>query len=969
MSVDIDNIDVNLFEDLNAYKESTWGKKVEGEYVIDGYKFKGRQPFKNTKEKLEGFLKRGLQSEINGFNFKVLDTRIKGVELEIEIQMSEKSKSGVDSRGVAMVKLYGPNKKKVNTVTITKSKESDIKFVSILALKIIKPLRDNYLSAEVKENMTTNVSIENSKPKLMCTFCQKNFVNESGLKGHITKMHKTTVNTEVLLKERYKDEESDMSDSDTDLIDFTEEKKYSKICSQCGIILEARRKYELLRHIKRHKEICTVKGNFNKSCVDCEYETRNDHNLKRHMRDKHDVLSASTSPPTKKAKILNVEHVLTADEIMDIDDINETITNNLDDEEIISRMMDDKVKEKAKKIEEENDIFSRKQKEKIVEREKLEEIEKESQRILNKQRKQKSKDERKRKNKKKLLEKSEEKQRFYVPNIIPIPKNIEHLVNKGDKIYSVPADGACGPNSASAFLFKDEVFGPKLRRAMNNFFVKHWSKKYQYKTQCSEATPFVRKVGGGSQVMFTDPNELLKYLENSLEAGYMWTDCEDLIVISDMYQVTIKVITTKGLNDMSPRVNIIKPDEEMKKFAEIKNVEMEEMVLLHENDSHFNLVVSGDSELATLGSLSFRTNIGPMTKDTEEKKEEKEDNENESTIKDNKVNQMKAELEKLVMRNKYLENEYYKCEEELKFKTEENEKLKTEVKDLKEVINLGKHQPENDVYMETIVHSAKKNLNCNECYFTGRSRWELSEHIKYKHVDKQETEYNCSGCSFQTTEKRHLNNHIELVHTLKKNFRCVRCDFYGITSSELSEHIERIHGDRDTTQSESKTNTAENHEGQDIIRCRICTETFISKRSLLAHRKKEHLKTVAYCRNNIKGTCVFSSSSCWWNHDNQPNNENSERIIKCYICSETFKEIRSMMVHKKNKHIESIRYCNLFLDNKCVFKEESCWFKHTDNSKNPSGGKENYEKEEQVFQKVQVNLEPPILTQQSNQQN
>ena len=36
----------------DAYKESTWGKQVDGEHVIDGYKFKGRQAFQRTREKL-----------------------------------------------------------------------------------------------------------------------------------------------------------------------------------------------------------------------------------------------------------------------------------------------------------------------------------------------------------------------------------------------------------------------------------------------------------------------------------------------------------------------------------------------------------------------------------------------------------------------------------------------------------------------------------------------------------------------------------------------------------------------------------------------------------------------------------------------------------------------------------------------------------------------------------------------------
>ena len=34
----------------------------------------------------------------------------------------------------------------------------------------------------------------------------------------------------------------------------------------------------------------------------------------------------------------------------------------------------------------------------------------------------------------------------------------------------------------------------------------------------------------------------------------MWADCEDLIIVADMYQVDIKVITTKGESDENPSV-------------------------------------------------------------------------------------------------------------------------------------------------------------------------------------------------------------------------------------------------------------------------------------------------------------------------------------------------------------------------------------------------------------------------------
>ena len=104
----------------------------------------------------------------------------------------------------------------------------------------------------------------------------------------------------------------------------------------------------------------------------------------------------------------------------------------------------------------------------------------------------------------------------------------------------------------------------------------------------------------------------------------MWTDSEDLAVISDMYQVRIKVITSYGNQNRSPTVNYIHPDLSLKDDAVLKDVELDEMVLFHENDNHFNLVVNEKSDLAMQGSLSYRFNDGPILQ-AEKKTEELSD--------------------------------------------------------------------------------------------------------------------------------------------------------------------------------------------------------------------------------------------------------------------------------------------------------------------------------------------------------
>ena len=126
----------NLEDDASsAYKQKIWGKDEGKEFITDGYTFKGKHIFKRAKEGLEEFMKKGVQSEVNENKFKVLDARIKGAGLEIAVEISDKG-----TRGVAVLKLYGPNKAKDYTVMVNKSKDSEHKYVILLAEKIVKPL-------------------------------------------------------------------------------------------------------------------------------------------------------------------------------------------------------------------------------------------------------------------------------------------------------------------------------------------------------------------------------------------------------------------------------------------------------------------------------------------------------------------------------------------------------------------------------------------------------------------------------------------------------------------------------------------------------------------------------------------------------------------------------------------------------------------------------------------------------------
>ena len=260
----------------------------------------------------------------------------------------------------------------------------------------------------------------------------------------------------------------------------------------------------------------------------------------------------------------------------------------------------------------------------------------------------------------------EERAKYEVPNIKDIPANCKQFVRQDDVLYVVPGDGCCGPNCASAHLFQDEVYGPKLRRKMNNFAADHFNDgRYKYIANCSNENPFIRKLGG-REIKFTDQKKLIQFLKESNEAAFMWTENEDLAILSDLYQIKIKIITINRNNDGEVTVNWIYPDPDLKQFSEFQNVEINDLVMIHENDYHFNLVVDKNSELAKKGSLSYRFNIGPVMSNEENiiKDNKKKDNGEKDDAAE--LIRISKDLKKCEESKFNIEEEYRKCEKELK---------------------------------------------------------------------------------------------------------------------------------------------------------------------------------------------------------------------------------------------------------------------------------------------------------------
>ena len=118
-------------ESDSLYSEKKWnncGKDVDNDDMIDGYVFRGKNVFSQALEGLKDIMKKGIVNEIGNIKFKALDRRVQGAGLEMDVEIVENK-----SRGVSLLKLYGPSTKKEYVVTLSKSKASDSKFVIILA--------------------------------------------------------------------------------------------------------------------------------------------------------------------------------------------------------------------------------------------------------------------------------------------------------------------------------------------------------------------------------------------------------------------------------------------------------------------------------------------------------------------------------------------------------------------------------------------------------------------------------------------------------------------------------------------------------------------------------------------------------------------------------------------------------------------------------------------------------------------
>ena len=599
---------------------------------------------------------------------------INGIEVAIADNPPNKPiivevKPKVGLTGKANLKIYDKNRRGSATILLTRAKGSEMLHVRTLGLQVIKYILDEIISGSletkdivrVKSKVATKI-IEKGD------ICEKKMKMNQDMSKHITKEHEA----QYLIK---------CTDCETvgnvqDLASHnTQTHKPEKIV-ECE---DYESQMQTADNLNRHK--ANVHETINKiKCGKCSKEFGHEDDLEEHVKTIHESIKL---PASKKFKISNIsketdedsagiedgQSVMNRESNENLNAQAETELEQLEKKSFEERRMDHReIEVKVNEAEEYNmvDLEEKDKKEKIIEKLKVEsELEQRSkmndEKVLQKQKKideefmkqkkvkqiseaEKIIEERKRKRQKSVQKKKMKKKEKQDRNreIQSLETNMKkdfnkYLVEIDEKyspifleagldikdyiIYKAKADGACASNCTAIHVHHDQNLGPYVRRNVNEHIHMLWPFfKGFYKFP-------LEQIVGTKKKVFIDEKEFLNFLKCDQTSGWMWMDHIDIQAVANIYPMKIHILTTNisGIEEPKARWTHLVPDERLKEFSTVK-VETMDMFLMHVNNIHYDLIVNKHSILATEGDIPERK-IRNEKESKDEINEEEDDNE------------------------------------------------------------------------------------------------------------------------------------------------------------------------------------------------------------------------------------------------------------------------------------------------------------------------------------------------------
>ena len=393
---------------------------------------------------------------------------------------------------------------------------------------------------------------------------------------------------------------------------------------------------------------------------------------------------------------------------------------------------------------------------------------------------------------------------------------------------------------------------------------------------------------------FEDENSFLKFLKTGEQSGLIWMDHYGLQVVSNMYQITVHVLTTGVMSMQEPRARWthIVPDKRLSEFSTVHKG-LPDMWLLHVDETHFDLLIRKDSDLATEGSVDEMLTVKRDDGKEDEESDSfplgpgyigwKEDNEPKDgprnmDLKDEIVEikeayvamrkefeDIKIELNKREKKQRLeingLKEDYKNCMHDLKVETKAKNEAETLAKVLKDTLEARKSldDKKDSEKMEVDDKSEEIDSDDSEWKLQRKQKKNIKKRARRKSCSDNEKDYfKCNLCPNVFESKGDLSTHKE-VHIM---LNCNKCDKMYWNEGDLKEH-EQSHEDKifqcedcdkKFEKEDSFMNHKQIHKRSQTLVCDKCEDKFTLKRELMEHIVITHTElNDTQCREPGKG--------------------------------------------------------------------------------------------------------------------
>ena len=267
----------------------------------------------------------------------------------------------------------------------------------------------------------------------------------------------------------------------------------------------------------------------------------------------------------------------------------------------------------------------------------------------------------------------------------------------------------------------------------------------------------------------------------------------------------------------NPRVSRIEPNPELSRVSELPSGFIPEMMLLHEENSHYNLIIPRDSKLALEGGFDFqreqlnrKSSVGKQKSQEEgEKKAHKEGKEEVNKEEANtdeeasKKEEIGKEEESINMEEVVIEEEEMNQEENLLNEKEgfEERIIELENKCNQRIVALEKKcesletEKKELISKMEIIRGSKKDIDKENEDERVLFNYKNSGHNKvnpqtYHESKSKKLEFACKECDCRLESAGLLTAHMK---SHKEKYQCEHCDTVFWTNLHLENHVKYNH--------------------------------------------------------------------------------------------------------------------------------------------------------------------------------